>query len=280
MDRLSESAYLGSNDSKNKKYSGKNASGYGRNNMNKTPGYFLLVSVILLILLITALCIRERIGNDRASASSITSTIEPKDSVNDESSKSESESGKSDASSEEETTIDPYLTSSAIVVDLLTPNEYSRPQIPLSEVNAVVIHYVGNPGTTAAQNRNYYENQATEHNVKVSSHYIIGLDGEIIQCVPLDEIAYASNHRNSDTISIECCHPDETGEFTSATYKSLVKLTAALCNTYGLKPSATDSQYGVIRHYDVTGKTCPLYFVENEDEWVAFKAEVSLNMNK
>ena len=30
------------------------------------------------------------------------------------------------------------------------------------------------------------------------------------------------------TISIETCHPDETGKYTEATYDSLVKLTAAL----------------------------------------------------
>ena len=31
----------------------------------------------------------------------------------------------------------------------------------------------------------------------------------------------------------------------------------------------------VIRHYDVTGKLCPLYFVEHEDAWEQFKQYVS-----
>ena len=30
----------------------------------------------------------------------------------------------------------------------------------------------------------------------------------------------------------------------------------------------------VIRHYDVTGKLCPLYYVEHEDAWQQFKADV------
>ena len=30
----------------------------------------------------------------------------------------------------------------------------------------------------------------------------------------------------------------------------------------------------VIRHYDVTGKLCPLYYVEHEDAWAQFKADV------
>ena len=31
----------------------------------------------------------------------------------------------------------------------------------------------------------------------------------------------------------------------------------------------------VIRHYDVTGKDCPKYFVEHEDAWNAFKEDVA-----
>ena len=49
--------------------------------------------------------------------------------------------------------------------------------------------------------------------------------------------------------------------FTDATYRSLVQLTAWLCAKYDL----TADQ--VIRHYDVTGKICPKYFVEDEDAW-------------
>ena len=30
----------------------------------------------------------------------------------------------------------------------------------------------------------------------------------------------------------------------------------------------------VIRHYDVTGKLCPLYFVEHLEAWEAFLADV------
>lgn len=69
-----------------------------------------------------------------------------------------------------------------------------------------------------------------------------------MQCIPCNEIAYASNDRNEDTIAIECCIPDETGEFTDATYQSLIELTAWLMGRYDL---TTDD---VIRHYDVTGK--------------------------
>ena len=155
-----------------------------------------------------------------------------------------------------------------ITVDLIPLNEYSRPGVPLEDVNAIVIHYTGNPGSTAQQNRNYFASLADSGETSASSHFVIGLEGEIIQCVPLDEKSYCSNNRNSDTISIECCHPDASGAFTDATMDSLVWLTRYLAEGYGL-----DSD-GVIRHYDVTGKLCPLYFVEHEDEWESFKEAV------
>lgn len=153
-------------------------------------------------------------------------------------------------------------------VQLLSINDYSRPGIALEEVNAIVIHYTANPGSTAAQNRNYFEGLKDSHETMASSHFIVGLDGEIVQCIPTTEISYASNERNNDTISIECCHMDKTGAFTQPTYDSLVQLTAYLLGKFDL---TTDN---VIRHYDVTGKKCPLYYVEHEDAWEQFLADV------
>lgn len=66
-----------------------------------------------------------------------------------------------------------------MTVDLLTPNEFSRPQLALEKVNAIVVHYTANPGTTAAQNRSYFEGLKDTGLTHASSHFIIGLDGEI-----------------------------------------------------------------------------------------------------
>ena len=156
-----------------------------------------------------------------------------------------------------------------IDVELLTPNSYSRPQIPIEQVNYIAIHYTANPGSTAISNRNYFENLATTQENKVSSHFVVGLDGEVVQCIPTSEMSYATNSRNVDTISIECCHPDETGQFNDATYSSAVKLAAWLCTRFGL-----DSDQ-VIRHYDVTGKDCPKYYVENPDAWLKMKSDIA-----
>ena len=137
-------------------------------------------------------------------------------------------------------------------VQLLTPNPNSRPQIPLRRLNGIVIHYTANPGSSAMQNRNYFEG-LKDGGTKASSHFIIGIDGE---------------SRNDDTLSIECCHPDESGKFSEETYDSLVELTAWLCRYFDISPDE------VIRHYDVTGKLCPKYYVENEDAWEDLLADI------
>ncbi len=156
-----------------------------------------------------------------------------------------------------------------IDVELLTPNSYSRPQTPTDKITGIVIHYVANPGSSAIQNRNYFEGLKDSHETYASSNFVVGLEGEIVQCVPTSEVAYASNERNNDTVSIEVCHPDETGKFNDKTYDSLVWLTGWLCEYLQVPPE------NVIRHYDVTGKPCPLYFVEHEDAWEQFKGDVA-----
>ena len=155
--------------------------------------------------------------------------------------------------------------------DYIPVNDWSRPGTPLEDINAVVIHYVGNPGTTAKANRNYFASLASgKEGTYASSHFVVGLEGEVIQCIPLTEIAYASNTRNGDTVSIEVCHPDETGAFSPVTYDRAVELTAWLCREFRL-----DAEQDVIRHYDVTGKECPRYYVEHPEAWEQFRADVA-----
>ena len=165
-----------------------------------------------------------------------------------------------------------------ITEKFLTPNKFSRPQISLEKVLKIAVHYVGDSGSSAIANHNYFENlkdqipdstgkyclnkdgsyltyKGSKVTVKyVSSHFLIGLQGEIIQNIPLDEISYCTNQANTYSISIECCHPDETGKFNIETENSLAELCAYLLEKFGL--TADD----IIRHYDVTGKQCPLYW--------------------
>lgn len=157
----------------------------------------------------------------------------------------------------------------------LTPNKYSRPQIPLKEVKKIAVHYVGNPNTSALANRNYFEN-CKEGGRYVSSHYIVGLKGEVIQCIPTDEWSYCTNQANGYSISIETCHPKSDGVFNDNTYVSLCELCAMLLKKYNLTVN------DLIRHYDVTQKQCPLHWSPTKYQsqavatarWNRFKQDV------
>ena len=162
----------------------------------------------------------------------------------------------------------------------LTPNKYSRPQIPLKEVKKIAVHYVGNPNTSALSNRNYFEN-CKEGGRYVSSHYIVGLKGEVIQCIPLDEWSYCTNQANGYSISIECCHPKSDGIFNDSTYVSLCELCAMLLKKFNLTTN------DLIRHYQITGKQCPIHWCPTKYQseavatarWNRFKQDVQTVMN-
>jgi N-acetyl-anhydromuramyl-L-alanine amidase AmpD len=163
-----------------------------------------------------------------------------------------------------------------IEVRYLSIDENSRSGEKLWRVDNIVVHYVANPRSTADQNWRNFENNKPG----TSAHFIIGLEGEIIQCMPLDEVAWAigTEEGNYTSISIECCHPDATGKFTDATLESLTKLVSWLCKELDL------GRDDVVRHYDyprqaswgVWHKQCPLYYANDNDpashkRWEAFK---------
>ncbi len=165
--------------------------------------------------------------------------------------------------------------SELITEKYLTIHKNSRPGLKLTSVDAIVVHYVANQGTTALQNWKNFENNKPN----TSAHFIIDLDGSIIQCIPLNEVAWAigTTKGNYTTISIECCHPDATGKFTEETYDSLVKLVSWLCAKFDF------TEENVKRHYDyprttssgfVWHKQCPLYFVNHPEKWEAFKDDL------
>lgn len=156
----------------------------------------------------------------------------------------------------------------------LTPNKYSRPGTKINKWSKIAIHYVGNAGSTAVANRNYFESLKNGQGTYASSHFIIGLDGEVLQLIPLNEISYCTNSANSYAISIECCHPKSDGKFNEKTRKSLIELCVYLCKLYNL------NEQDIIRHYDITKKACPLYWVNNEKDYILFKQQVKDGLNE
>lgn len=162
--------------------------------------------------------------------------------------------------------------------EFIRNNIFSRPDVSRRKINNIVLHYVANPGSSAEGNRNYFDSLADQDSQKggtsTSSHFIVGLEGEVIQCIPINEIAYANAPRNEDTLSIEVCHPDDTGKYSDATYESVVRLTAWLCTQLKLKSS------DVVRHYDINGKLCPKYYVEHEEEWKQLRKDIDAAMKE
>lgn len=162
--------------------------------------------------------------------------------------------------------------------EFIRKNNFSRPDVSRRKINNIVLHYVANPGSSAEGNRNYFDSLADQDSQKggtsTSSHFIVGLEGEVIQCIPINEIAYANAPRNEDTLSIEVCHPDDTGKYSDATYESVVRLTAWLCTQLKLKSS------DVVRHYDINGKLCPKYYVEHEEEWKQLRKDIDAAMKE
>lgn len=152
----------------------------------------------------------------------------------------------------------------------------------LSRIKYIVIHYTANDGDSDEGNGNYFANQIVE----ASAHYFVDGDS-ITQSVPDDYIAYSvgdskySNCNktgggklygqctNLNTISIELCDEVKNGisDFSPATIENAVELVRELMKKYDV-----DINH-VIRHFDVTGKPCPLPYVDNI-RWLGFKKKI------
>ena len=147
-----------------------------------------------------------------------------------------------------------------------------------SRIKYIVIHYVGATGGAKA-NCDYFYNVYRG----VSAHYFVGHAGEIYQVVDDADVAWhcgttgTYKHkycRNSNSIGIEmCCRKDAKGNwyFEEETVQATIELVKELMKKYNIKIE------NVIRHYDVTGKTCPEPFVRNAAAWVNFKSAIIAN---
>lgn len=167
--------------------------------------------------------------------------------------------------------------------EMLTKNRWSRPGTKLNKVKAVVIHWVANPTSTAIANRNFFENRKAGKTGFGSAHYIVGLKGEIVQCLPEEELAYhvgsdtytnealklLSTYPNNCTIGIEMCHQDWTGKPNLETLHATVNLAAQILKANGL------SEKNLWTHKEVVGwKDCHHYYNSNPGEWANFKTAV------
>jgi N-acetylmuramoyl-L-alanine amidase CwlA len=146
----------------------------------------------------------------------------------------------------------------------------------LSKIKYIVIHYTANDGDTDEGNGNYFKNNVVE----VSAHYFVD-DDSVTQSVPDNYVAWsvggnrAKNYKstggakyygkctNTNSISVEICDDVRNGVVypSAATINNAVALVKSLMKKYNIPVE------NVIRHFDVTGKLCPAYWVDN-DKWL------------
>lgn len=151
-----------------------------------------------------------------------------------------------------------------------------------SQIKYLVFHYTGNDGDKAANNAAYFQKNI----VKASAHYFVD-DTAVYRSVPDLRVAWAvggSKYANADktgggsmygvitntnSISIEMCDTIRNGVYqaSEATLENAAALGRELMSKYNIPID------NVHRHFDVTGKHCPSYLI-NERKWAAFKSRL------
>ena len=158
----------------------------------------------------------------------------------------------------------------------------------IAAIKYIVIHFTGNDGDSDEANAKYFHDRI----VKASAHYFV--DGNsVTQSVSDNCIAYSVGGKkwsdcsktgggklygiakNANTLNIELCDSKKDGKImaTEATLANAAELCKKLMKKYGIDVNH------VIRHFDVNGKHCPAYFM-NETEWTKFKKRLTATESK
>lgn len=169
----------------------------------------------------------------------------------------------------------------AMKINLANRKNYGEKR-PIEEIKYIALHYTANDGDSDEGNANYFHN----HIVKASAHYFVD-DDSITQSVPDDSVAWSVGGnlyadcaktgggklfgvaKNQNTINIEMCDTIKDGvvKAQDLTIKNTIWLVRKKMKQYNI-----DINH-VIRHFDVNGKHCPAYLMD-EEEWKKFKARI------
>lgn len=133
-----------------------------------------------------------------------------------------------------------------------------------AKIEWIVMHYTANDGDSDESNGRYFQKPL---NPVASAHYFVD-DDSITRSVPDDYVAYHCGAyqykhpscRNANSIGIEMCDARRDGKVmaTEKTIQNAAELVYQLCKQYGIPYDH------IIRHYDVTGKLCPAYWVKGD----------------
>ena len=139
-------------------------------------------------------------------------------------------------------------------------------------VRYIVMHYTANNGDTARNNCDYYHRVGS---LQASAHYFVDEHGAM-QSVREGDTAWHCGARaywhpecrNANSIGIEMCsrkRADGSYYIKPETVANAATLAKDIMQRYGI-----DTEH-VVRHYDVTGKRCPMPWVDDPAQWAAFK---------
>lgn len=148
-------------------------------------------------------------------------------------------------------------------------------------VRYIVMHYTANNGDTARNNCDYYHRVG---GLQASAHYFCDEYGAMQSVLECDTAwhcgARAYWHpecRNGNSIGIEMCsrkRADGSYYIKPETVANAAALAREIMQRYGI-----DTEH-VVRHYDVTGKRCPMPWVDDPAQWAAFKAMLTTNTDE
>ena len=148
-------------------------------------------------------------------------------------------------------------------------------------VRYIVMHYTANNGDTAKNNCDYYHRVG---GLQASAHYFVDEHGAMQSVLECDTAwhcgARAYWHpecRNANSIGIEMCsrkRADGSYYIKPETVANAAALAREIMQRYGI-----DTEH-VVRHYDVTGKRCPMPWVDDPAQWAAFKAMLTTNTDE
>jgi hypothetical protein len=141
------------------------------------------------------------------------------------------------------------------------------------------VHWVGGmPGHTAMGIRNWW----IENMNYSSGNLVIDSQGPL-EVIPIDEEAYHSGTTKQyrkivkefgvppykHLVCIEFCHQEDNGDPGPVVEGHLIDTLADICRYYGHYP-----RHRIIRHYDITGKRCPRWYVDNPGAWILLLEKV------
>ena len=139
-------------------------------------------------------------------------------------------------------------------------------------VRYIVMHYTANNGDTARNNCDYYHRVG---GLQASAHYFVDEHGAM-QSVREGDTAWHCGARaywhpecrNANSIGIEMCsrkRADGSYYILPETVANAAALAKDIMQRYGI-----DTEH-VVRHYDVTGKRCPMPWADDPAQWAACK---------